>query len=106
MTIPVSDAAVLTFLREWYGDPTLILSDFDTDGVHMPTRARAAIEAALPELGVAPDGVWLWCRLMDWCKQQRIAPATQDALFSIVGECHKANKQSHPAPGREGQDNG
>jgi len=34
----------------------------------------------------APDGNWLWCKLMDFCKRRGYAPADFDDLFAIVGE--------------------
>lgn len=42
----------------------------------------------------APDGTWLWCKLMDWCKSRGVSPANYDDLFSIAGEAHKMNSQS------------
>lgn len=42
----------------------------------------------------APDGTWLWCKLMDWCKSRGESPANYDDLFAIAGEAHKMNSQS------------
>lgn len=52
------------------------------------------------------DGSWLWLKLMDWCKKQRIAPATQNALFEIAGEAHKLYTQppSIPEPSEDDVD--
>lgn len=33
-----------------------------------------------------PDGTWLWGRLMEWCKQRRVAPADYNDLFAIVAD--------------------
>lgn len=45
----------------------------------------AAEDAARPH----DVGTWLWTQLMDWCKAQHCAPATQDELFSIVERARK-----------------
>lgn len=62
--------------------------------------AHAASLAAPPAQGECNvEGSWLWLKLMDWCKQQRIAPATQNALFAIAAEAHKLYApQPAPAP--------
>jgi hypothetical protein len=44
-----------------------------------------------PSAPVGVEGTWLWGKLMDWCREQRIAPATQDKLFAIAGEAHRLN---------------
>ena len=53
--------------------------------------ALRAIEQALTQQrGEFTDvGNWLWVQLMDWCRSQRIAPATQDKLFGIVERARK-----------------
>lgn len=52
----ITDAAVLVGLQTWFGDPSLKLEDFDTDGVDHRERMRRTI-AALPHMQQA-GGVW------------------------------------------------
>jgi hypothetical protein len=49
---------------------------------------------------IAPNGSWLWCKLMDWCKKRHVAPADFNDLFAIAGEAHKLNAASG-SPKRE-----
>jgi hypothetical protein len=65
------------------------------DAVAWRSQMRIAIEAALlaqpSEPQGVPDGSWLWCKLMDFCKKRRLAPAEYNDLFAIVTEAHKLN---------------
>lgn len=45
----------------------------------------------IKKLESAPDGSWLWVKLMEYCRKRGIGPATQNDLFAIAGEAHKAN---------------
>ena len=42
------------------------------------------------------EGTWLWIRLMDYCKNKHIAPATQNELFAIAGEAHEVYTSPRP----------
>lgn len=48
--------------------------------------------------GFSDVGNWLWVQLMDWCRSQRIAPATQDKLFGIVERARKQFPATTPQP--------
>lgn len=50
-------------------------------------------------VGCNVEGTWLWSKLMDWCRRQRIAPATQGGLFAIASEAHALNASAPAAPG-------
>jgi len=39
----------------------------------------------------APDGSWLWCKLMDFCRKRHMPPAEYNDLFAIVAEAHALN---------------
>jgi hypothetical protein len=64
-------------------------------------RRVSAPKTAQPE--ARPEGNWLWCELMDWCKKRGVAPAEYNDLFAIVG---KARASSPPAavPAARGPD--
>jgi hypothetical protein len=51
--------------------------------------ALANAKAAQPTI---PDGNWLWCELMDWCKKRGVAPAQYDDLFQIVSRARLATQ--------------
>lgn len=61
------------------------------------SQLRAALAA---QQAAAPDGNWLWSKLMDWCKKRGVAPANFDDLFAIVGEARAAQLDG----GQEGSD--
>jgi hypothetical protein len=44
-----------------------------------------------------PVGDWVWSWLMDWCKRNGIAPATQDSLFEMVKDARSKFKSAPPA---------
>ena len=52
----------------------------------------------IEDLEAAPDGSWLWGRLMDWCRAQGVSPATQDSLFAIATEAHKRAALTKESP--------
>lgn len=66
--------------------------------------ARAAIAAdraavsARPAVQRVPDGDWLWCELMAWCKKRGYHPKDMDDLFGIVG---RARLAAAPEPRHE-----
>jgi hypothetical protein len=43
-------------------------------------------------------GDWVWSWLMDWCKRNGIAPATQDGLFAMVKDARSKFESTPPAP--------
>jgi hypothetical protein len=43
-------------------------------------------------------GDWVWSWLMDWCKRNGIAPATQDGLFAMVKDARGKFESTPPAP--------
>jgi hypothetical protein len=43
-------------------------------------------------------GDWVWSWLMDWCKRNGIAPATQDSLFAMVKDARGKFESTPPAP--------
>jgi regulator of replication initiation timing len=49
---------------------------------------RAENAGLRKDAGINPD--WLWGKLMDYCKERRIHPATQNDLFSIVSQARAA----------------
>src|SRR5690606_24318948 len=57
----------------------------------VPQPPAEAQRCTCPSAPVGVEGTWLWGKLMDWCREQRIAPATQDKLFAIAGEAHRLN---------------
>jgi hypothetical protein len=58
------------------------------------TKAITACEKALASPVQEPVGNWVWSWLMDWCKRNGIAPATQDSLFAMVKDAR--NKFATP----------
>jgi hypothetical protein len=44
-----------------------------------------------------PVGDWVWSWLMDWCKRNGIAPATQDGLFAMVKDARGKFESAPPA---------
>ncbi len=76
-------------------------SQYEGRKAHYPDEARelfAAPVAAAP-VKCNVEGTWLWSKLMDWCKSQRIAPASQGGLFAIASEAHALNASTPAAPG-------
>jgi hypothetical protein len=53
---------------------------------------RAAL-ASSPETK-APQGDWLWCKLMDWCRKRGVHPRDYNDLFAIVSDARGAQKTS------------
>jgi hypothetical protein len=53
--------------------------------------------AQTADSGRVPEGTWLWCKLMDWCKARRVPPAEYSDLFAIAGEAHKLNASPDPS---------
>ena len=43
-----------------------------------------------------PVGNWIWSWLMDWCKRNGIAPATQDSLFAMVKDARNKFEATSP----------
>jgi hypothetical protein len=48
-----------------------------------------------------PVGNWVWSWLMDWCKRNGIAPATQDSLFAMVKDARSKFESTPPAAQRQ-----
>jgi hypothetical protein len=48
-----------------------------------------------------PVGNWIWSWLMDWCKRNGIAPATQDSLFAMVKDARSKFESTPPAAQRQ-----
>ena len=46
---------------------------------------------------VQPVGNWAWSWLMDWCKRNGIAPATQNSLFAMVKDARSKFDTTKPA---------
>jgi hypothetical protein len=68
----------------------LRLDDWDKIGCvnHDCYRCKAVQE---------PVGDWVWSWLMDWCKRNGIAPATQDSLFAMVKDARGKFESTPPA---------
>jgi hypothetical protein len=41
----------------------------------------------------APEGTWLWGKLMDWCRMHGASPSNYNELFAIAADAHKLNNQ-------------
>lgn len=41
----------------------------------------------------SPDGSWLWCKLMDYLRQKRMAPAEHNDLMRIATLAHSVNSR-------------
>jgi hypothetical protein len=71
------------------------LSKYDTDNIMIEKDVfylinnTPTIEASGEAVDCNVEGSWLWCKLMDYCKARKIAPATENELFKIAGEAHK-----------------
>ena len=61
------------------------------------TKAITACEKALASPVQEPVGNWVWSWLMDWCKRNGIAPATQDSLFAMVKDARSKFESYPPA---------
>lgn len=53
-----------------------------------------AIHALRAPHGQAPDGDWLWVKLMGFCKKRGYAPAEYNDLFEIVKEARASHGQA------------
>lgn len=59
---------------------------------HADTEAEAL--AQWNRRSDAPNGSWLWCKLMDFCQKRRFPPAEFNDLFAIVTEAHELNNRA------------
>jgi hypothetical protein len=88
MSNELTDDEIKGLVNEAFGiDPIL-----DGNLMRLARRAIAADRAKREAVQQArvPDGTWLWCELMDWCRKRGYPPAEYSDLLQIAGRAHKA----------------
>ena len=81
-------------LKEYIGRWTRAIAEHERSEPEPTTEQSTVVERER----LIPDGDWLWCKLMDWCKKRGTSPASHNDLFAIVGEARAARASLPPAP--------